>query len=207
MAHRNAPLTPRGRRLLVRRVEEFGWPAARVAEAAGVSRATVYKWTRRFRQEGLAGLQDRSSRPHRSPRALSEGQIHRILRLRRGLKRGPHRLVAVLGHPRSTIYAVLRRHGCSRLRDFDRPSGQPIRYVRARPGELVHLDVKKLGVIPPGGGHRTMGRPIAARRKRARGYDYLHVAVDDCSRMAMVSVCPDQSGATSQDDGTQQQRA
>lgn len=192
MVHPRAKLTPRGRLLLVRRVEELGWPAAQVAEAAGVSRATVYKWLRRFRTEGAAGLLDRSSRPRRSPRALSAEQVKRILRLRRGLKRGPHRLVGLLGHPRSTIYAVLRRHGCSRLRDFDRVSRQPIRYVRERAGELVHMDVKKLGVIPPGGGHRIWGRPLAQRRARDRGYNYLHVAVDDASRVAYVQVLPDE---------------
>jgi transposase len=129
MAHRNSKLTPSGRLLLVRRVEA-GWPAARVAEAAGVSRATVYKWVRRFRSEGEAGLVDRTSRPHHSPRQLSQEQVERILRLRKGLKRGPHRLVALLGHPRSTIYAVLRRNGCSRLKDFDRLTGRPLGYVR-----------------------------------------------------------------------------
>jgi transposase InsO family protein len=192
MVHPKATLTPRGRLLLVRRVDELGWPAAQVAEAAGVSRATVYKWLRRFRTEGAAGLLDRSSRPRRSPRALSADQVERILRLRRGLKRGPHRLVALLGHPRSTIYAVLRRHGCARLRDFDRVSRRPIRYVRERPGELVHMDVKKLGVIPPGGGHRALGRTLAARRAQDRGYNYLHVAVDDASRVAYVQVLPDE---------------
>lgn len=196
MVHPRATLTPRGRLLLVRRVEEMGWPAAQVAEATGVSRATVYKWVRRFRTEGQPGLQDRSSRPKRSPRALSADQVARILKLRRGLKRGPHRLAPLLGHPRSTIYAVLRRHGCARLRDFDRVSGRPLRYVRQHPGELVHVDVKKLGVIPPGGGHRILGKPLAARRHRGRGYDYVHVAVDDATRVAFVSVFPDQSGAS-----------
>ncbi len=193
MVHPRATLTPRGRLLLVRRVEEHNWPAAQVAEAAGVSRATVYKWLRRFRNEGQPGLQDRTSRPKRSPRALSAEQIARILKLRRGLKRGPHRLAPLLGHPRSTIYAVLRRHGCARLRDFDRVSGRSLRYVRERPGELVHLDVKKLGVIPPGGGKRILGEPLAARRKRHRGHDHVYVAVDDATRVAFVSVLPDQS--------------
>jgi transposase InsO family protein len=196
MVHPRANLTPRGRLLLVRRVEELGWPAAQVAEAAGVSRATVYKWVRRFRTEGQPGLQDRSSRPKRSPRTLPADQVARILRLRRGLKRGPHRLAPLVGHPRSTIYAVLRRHGCSRLRDFDRVTGRPLRYVRQRPGELVHVDVKKLGVIPPGGGHRVLGRTAAARRHRGRGHDCLHVAVDDATRVAYVDALPDQSASS-----------
>lgn len=196
MVHPRATLTPRGRLLLVRRVEELSWPAAQVAEAAGVSRATVYKWLRRFRTEGQPGLEDRSSRPKRSPRALSAEQIARILKLRRGLKRGPHRLAPLLGHPRSTIYAVLRRHGCARLRDFDRVTGRPLRYVRQQPGELVHVDVKKLGVIPPGGGHRIWGKTAAARRHRGRGYDCVYVAVDDATRVAFVSVFPDQSATS-----------
>ena len=193
MVHPRATLTPRGRLLLVRRVEELSWPAAQVAEAAGVSRATVYKWLRRYRTEGQPGLQDRTSRPKRSPRALSAEQIARILKLRRGLKRGPHRLAPLLGHPRSTIYTGLRRHGCARLRDFDRVTGRPLRYVRQHAGELVHVDVKKLGVIPPGGGHRIWGKTAAAGRHRGRGYDGVDVAVDDATRVAFVSVFPDQS--------------
>jgi transposase InsO family protein len=193
MVHPRATLTPRGRLLLVRRVEELSWPAAQVAEAAGVSRATVYKWLGRFRTEGQAGLQDRSSRPKRSPRALSAEQIARIVKLRRGLKRGPHRLAPLLGHPRSTIYAVLRRQGCARLRDFDRVTGRPLRYVRQHPGELVHVDVKKLGVVPPGGGKRFLGATLAARRQRHRGHDCIYVAVDDATRVAFVRVFADQS--------------
>ena len=177
MAHRSSKLTPAGRLLVVRRYQS-GWPAARVAEAVGVSRATVYKWVRRFVAEGEAGMRDRSSRPRRSPRALSQEKVEQILRLRRGLKRGPHRLVTLAQSPRSTIYAVLRRHGCSRLRDFDRVTGAPLRYVRERPGELVHMDVKKLGKVPPGGGHRVLGR-AGLDRHRGIGYDYIHVAVDD----------------------------
>ena len=192
MAHRNSKLTPSGRLLLVRRVEA-GWAAARVAEAVGVSRATVYKWLRRFRAEGQSGLLDRSSRPLRSPRALSPDQVDRILRLRKGLKRGPHRLASVCGHPRSTIYAVLRRSGCSRLRDFDRLTSKPIRYVKEDAGELVHMDVKKLGIIPPGGGHRVVGREVGRRRQKSRGYNYVHVAVDDASRVAFVAVLSDET--------------
>ena len=191
MPHRSSKLTRAGRLLVVRRYWS-GWPAARVAEAMGVSRATVYKWVRRFDTEGEPGLTDRSSRPRRSPRALSAEQVERILKLRRGLKRGPHRLVALAGSPRSTIYAVLRRHGCSRLRDFDRVSGAPLRYVRERPGELLHMDVKKLGRVPPGGGHRALGR-AGLNRHRGVGYDYIHVAVDDASRVAFVAALPDET--------------
>jgi transposase InsO family protein len=127
---------------------------------------------------------------------LTAEEVQRILRLRKGLKRGPHRLAAVSGHPRSTIYAVLRRYGCSRLRDFDRLTSKPIRYVKEKPGELVHMDVKKLGIIPPGGGHRVVGLLVGKRRQRNRGYNYLHVAVDDASRVAFVAVMPDEKAAS-----------
>ena len=193
MSHRSSRLTPRGRRLLVDRVVLEGWPAVRVAEAAGVSRATVYKWVRRFELEGEAGLTDRSSRPHHSPRRLPDLEERRILRLRMGMRKGPNRLGPLVGRPASTVYAVLRRHRASRLRDFDRISRTPIRYVRERAGELVHVDVKKLGRIPPRGGHRTVGRLIGRRRQAGRGYDYVHVAVDDATRLAFTAVYPDES--------------
>lgn len=193
MAHRSSRLTPRGRRLLVDRVLAGGWPAVRVAEAAGVSRATVYKWVRRFQREGEAGLNDRSSRPQRSPRRVPEPEERRILRLRLGMRKGPNRLGPLVGRAPSTVYAVLRRHQATRLRDFDRISRKPIRYVRERPGELVHVDVKKLGRIPPRGGHRVVGRQVGRLRKNGRGYDYVHVAVDDASRLAFTLVYPDES--------------
>jgi transposase InsO family protein len=129
--------------------------------------------------------------------------VQRILRARRRLKQGPHQLAQVVGSPRSTIYGVLRRHQMSRLAHLDRPTGTPIRYERERPGELVHIDVKKLGKIPPGGGWRMRGRTIQTRRASERsrragraGYDYLHAAVDDHSRVAYVEVHPDERGET-----------
>jgi transposase InsO family protein len=181
--------------LLVHRVLDDGWRPAVAAEAAGVSRATVYKWLRRYHDEGEAGLADRTSAPHRRPRALSGRRERRILRLRRRSGHGPHRLAMALRCPRSTVYAVLRRHGCSRLRDRDRPTRTVVRFVRERPGELLHLDVKKLGRIPDGGGWRMHGRSGAVRG-RGIGYDFLHVAVDDCSRFAVVGVYPDERGET-----------
>jgi transposase InsO family protein len=199
VAHARAKLTPLGRRLLVDRVMVFGWTAAEAATAAGVSRATCYKWLHRFREEGPAGLEDRSSRPHQCPHALAPRAQREILRARRRSKRGPHWLAAELGLPRSTVYGVLRRHGVSRLSHVDRPTGVPVRYEWDRPGELLHLDVKKLGRIPPGGGHRMLGRSTKADRFRKRhrpGYDYLHVAVDDHSRVAFVRVFSDEQGET-----------
>ena len=193
MHHRRAKLTPFGRLLLVQRVEVLGWTAAQAAEALGVSRATAYKWLRRYCEEGEAGLEDRSSRPVNCPHALPVGTVQMILSARQRFKFGPHRLAPEVGCPRSTIYGVLRRHHLSRLRDLDRPSTVPVRYVRERPGELLHLDVKKLGRIPPGGGHRMLGRSRETKR-RGHGYDYLHVAVDDASRVAYVGVFPDERG-------------
>ena len=198
MAHRRAKLTPFGRRLICERVLELGWTVAETATAAGVSRATAHKWVRRYREEGLDGLQDRSSKAHRCPHALPDRQVQRILRARRRLQCGPHQLAPAVGSPRSTIYGVLRRHQMSRLAHLDRPTGTPIRYERERPGELVHIDVKKLGRIPAGGGWRMRGRSSETRRTKpaGNGYDYLHVAVDDHSRVAYVEVHPDERGET-----------
>jgi transposase len=169
MAHANARLTQFGRLLLVQRILELGWPPAQAAESLGVSRATAYKWLGRYRAEGAAGLADRSSRPRHSPHALTTAQVQRVLTARRRRRQGPHRLSYHLAMPRSTIYGVLTRHGMSRLAHTDRASGVVVRYQRERPGELVHLDVKKLGRIPDGGGHRAHGR---ARGARGRGIGY-----------------------------------
>jgi transposase InsO family protein len=123
--------------------------------------------------------------------------VSRILRARRDLGWGPHRLGPWLGHPRSTVYGVLRREGVPRLGELDRPTRTPIRYERSRPGELVHVDVKKLGRIPAGGGWRLLGRGVGHRdRKSGVGYDYLHVAVDDHSRLAYVEALPDERAGT-----------
>lgn len=197
MAHRRAKLTPFGRLLLVTRILEQGWSVPAAAESLGVSRATAHKWIRRFREEGVDGLQDRSSAPIRRPRALPGHQVERIVRARRRLKVGPHRLAPELGHPRSTVYAVLRRQGLSRLSHLDRPTAVPVRFERERPGELVHVDVKKLGRIPVGGGWKLRGRSNEVRHPRLKvGYDHLHVAVDDHSRYAYVEVLPDEKGVT-----------
>jgi transposase InsO family protein len=184
-----------GRLLLVERIELEGWSVAKAAEACGVSRQTATKWRRRYREAGREGLEDRSSRPASTRRSLGRDMVQAILVARHELGVGPHRLAAMLGVPRSTIGDVLRRHGLSRLRDRDRPTGIPIRYVRERPGELLHLDVKKLGRIPDGGGHRFRGRGDGTPRAR-RGYDYVHQAVDDMSRVAYVDVFPDERGTT-----------
>ncbi|MFI5744322.1 IS481 family transposase, partial [Streptomyces anulatus] len=195
MSHRNARLTVFGRRLLVERVAS-GRPVTHVAAEMGISRATAHKWVRRWRAEGEAGLVDRSSRPlttpHRTPAAIEA----RVCDLRRSRKLGPARIGPVLGLPASTVHRVLTRHGLNRLAWMDRPTGSVIRrYERERPGELVHIDVKKLGRIPDGGGHKVHGRE-AGRPIRGMGFDYLHSAVDDHSRLAYTEIHPDEKVAT-----------
>jgi transposase InsO family protein len=195
MAHRRAKLTVFGRQLLVDRIEVEGWAIAHAAAAAGVSRQTATKWLRRYRELGSDGLEERSSRPHRSPRRLPQETVEAILVTRHELGVGPHRLAPVVEVPRSTIGDVLRRHGLSRLADRDRPTGIPIRYVREHPGELLHMDVKKLGRIPDGGGHRFRGRGHDTPRAHG-GYDYVHQVVDDMSRVAYAVIYPDERGTT-----------
>lgn len=196
MGHPRAKLTLEGRRLLVRRVLEEGWTAATAAEAQGCSRATAHKWLRRFCAEGEPGLHDRSSRPRTSPRRLCPERERAILERRTGALEGPHRIGWALGVPRSTVHRVLRRHGVPRLADLDRPTRIVIRYERERPGELVHVDVKKLGRIPEGGGWKVHGRAERPNHRRGLGYDYLHVALDDRSRVAYAEAQPDERKET-----------
>ena len=190
MAHPRAKLTVAGRRLLVERVLGQGWPPARAAEAQGVSAATAYKWLGRWRAEGLAGLADRSCRPHRSPRRLPATREQAIVAFREQHRVGPHRIGWALGEASSTVHAVLRRHQVPRLAELDRPTGQVVRYQRQRPGELVHLDIKKQGRIH--GRQRALG----GQRKQGLGYDFVHVAIDDCSRVAYLEVHPDEQAQT-----------
>jgi transposase InsO family protein len=198
VAHPRARLNVLGRELLVTRVTILGWPVATAAEAQGISRATGYKWIRRFRCEGPAGLADRSSRPWRSPRATPAAEVERILAARTEWRWGPDRLGPLTGHPASTVAAVLRRSGVPRLADLDRPTGLPVRrYEACHPGALVHQDHKKLGRIPDGGGHRVQGRSSETRRrKRGLGYDHFEVVIDDRSRRSVVVPVPDESAAS-----------
>jgi len=198
VAHRKAKLTPLGRLLLVERIERLGWPVRVAAESMGVSAQTAYKWLRRFRAEGWAGLEDRTSRPRRCPRQASPERVARVLALRGERRWGPHRIGYALGIPRSSVYAILRRAGRSRLADIDRPTRRVVRYQRERPGELIHIDVKQLARIPEGGGHRMLGRQAgrANQTRSGRRRDYLHAAVDDHSRLAYVEAHPDERAQT-----------
>jgi len=198
VAHRTARLNPFGRQLLIDRVLGEGWTVATAAEAQGVSRATGHKWVRRYRLEGPAGLRDRSSRPRRSPHATPAHEVQRIVAARLQWRWGPDRLGPLLGHPASTVGAVLRRSGLPRLADIDRPTGLPVRrYEVCHPGALVHQDHKKLGRIPDGGGHRALGRAIAPHSHGpGLGYDHFEVLVDDRTRRAVVVQVPDETGAS-----------
>jgi len=201
MAHRNARLTVHGRRLLIERVITGQRPVAHVVEELGCSRATGYKWLARWRAEGDPGLQDRCSTAHRLPTKTSPEIESRVCALRTTLKRGPHRLAGMLNMPASTIHAILVRHGLNRLAWLDRPTGQLIRrYERQRPGELVHVDVKKIGRLRDGGGWRVHGRAsrqnLAARDAPRVGYEYVHAAIDDHTRLAYAEIHPDETTGT-----------
>jgi transposase InsO family protein len=200
MSHAKPRLSPWSRLVLVERVSA-GRPAAHVAAEMGISRATAYKWLARYRLEGLGGLSDRSSRPHRSP-TRTDGLVEaQIVALRRDRRLGPARIASILGMAPSTVHRVLVRHQMPRLSWLDRPTGQVIRrYERARPGELVHVDVKKIGRLRDGGGWRVHGRD-SLQRRRARaatrvGYEYVHAAIDDHTRLAYAEIHPDERAET-----------
>ena len=199
MTHRNARLTPVTRAELVERVTD-GWPQDEVARLFRVSRATVAKWVRWFREGGQDALLDRSSRPLRSPRQTGQLQETAICAARRSFAWGPHRIGWRLGIARSTVYAVLRRAGLHRLAWLHRTTREIVRYEHARPGSLVRLDIKKLGRIPQGGGKRILPGFAETHSDPQRGprlgFDFLHVAVDDHSRYAYVEALPDERGAT-----------
>ena len=181
--HANAPLTPEGRLRLCRRIEE-GWSVAAAAESMNISRQCAHKWWSRYRDEGEAGLRDRSSRPLSCPHQTPPRVERRIVALRQSRKLGPARLAGIVGVPASTVHRVLVRHGVNRLRWMDRPTGRVIRRIEtSRPGELVHIDVKKLARVPDGGGHKFHGRSAAVLHKRV-GYTHVHTAIDAYSRLA-----------------------
>jgi transposase InsO family protein len=206
VAHANARTTVRGRLLIVER-HRAGWPQAHIAAAMGISRKCVKTWLDRYAAQGEAGLHDRSSRPHRCPRRTSASVERAVVELRDQQRRGPDWIGAELGVAARTVSRVLARHGVPRLCALDPITGTPIRaskttavrYERDRPGELVHMDVKKLGRIPDGGGWRVHGRSNredTRDRTKKLGYDYVHSVVDDHSRLAYSEILPDEQGAT-----------
>lgn len=199
--HGNARLTPVGRLTMVMRIES-GRPVAHVAAEMGISRPTAYKWWHRWQVDGVDGLVDRSSRPGGCPHQTSPGVEAAIEELRRTLKLGPVRIGFRLGVPASTVHRVLVRLGLNRLAWMDRPTGRVIRrYERDRPGDLVHVDIKKLGKIPDGGGWKVHGRKIGTKNNNGHGrhrvgYGFIHSAVDDHSRLAYSEILTNERGDT-----------
>ncbi len=207
MPHANARLTVHGRLLLVQRVVHDRRPVAHVAKEMGLSRQAAHHWVGRYRAEGEAGLQERSSRPHRCPCRTSSQVEDAVVALRQGERRGQDWLGPALGVPARTVSRILRRHQLPYLRELDPLTGQQIRsskasairYERERPGELAHMDVKKIGRIPDGGGWKAHGRGAACLSRdhtRRVGFDYVHSLIDDHSRLAYSEVLPDEKGAT-----------
>jgi transposase InsO family protein len=182
---------------LARCVVEQGWSLRRAAERFQVSATTVARWAGRYRQHGVAGMTDRSSRPQRSPRRTPTRTERRIIKVRVLRRWGPARIGFLLGLHPSTVHRVLARYGLARLAWLDRPTGRAIRrYEHTAPGDLVHVDVKKIGRIPDGGGWRIHGRAARPNRKRGQGYSYLHTALDDHSRLAYSELLADERKET-----------
>ncbi|WP_138734366.1 IS481 family transposase [Modestobacter excelsi] len=197
MSHANATLTPRGRLLLARCVVEQGWTLRRAAERFQTSATTAARWAGRYREQGAAGMADRPSRPHRSPRRTPTRLERRIVKVRVIRRWGPARIGFLLGVHPSTVHRVLSRYGLARLAWLDRTTGRNVRrYEHATPGDLVHLDVKKLGRIPDGGGWRIHGRAARPHIKRGQGYSFLHTALDDHSRLAYSELLDDERKET-----------
>jgi transposase InsO family protein len=217
MSHANACLTPRGRLKLARCVVEGGWSLRRAAERFQVSVPTAQRWAARYRQLGEAGMVDRSSRPHHSPNRTQRRVERKIKHLRTTKQLGPVQIAGRLGLHASTVHRVITRLGLPRLALVDQATGEvirrekPVRYEHQAPGDLVHVDIKKLGNIPDGGGWRIHGRTTGTRNSsahrdphRARhvpgrpnlGYSYLHNAVDDHSRLAYVEILADEKAET-----------
>jgi transposase InsO family protein len=187
--HDNARTTPRSRMMMVERLDS-GWTVSAVAAAFGVDGRTVRKWRDRFAAEGAAGLADRSSRPHSCPSRLDGAAEAEIERLRRRERLSGPAIARRLGRPVSTVGKALRRLGLGRLRALDAPIAV-IRYEREKPGELIHIDTKKLGRID-GIGHRITGNRTGQSNKRGTGWEALHVAIDDNSRLAYTEILPDE---------------
>jgi transposase InsO family protein len=218
VSHANACLTPNGRLRLAQLVVDQGWTQARAAERWNCSITTVRRWVERYRELGRDGMHDRSSRPHRSPRQTPTRRERRVIGLRVSRRWGPARIAYHLGMQPSTVHKILTRYRCPKLAWTDPATGTRTKtsradkrsYVHDAPGDLIHVDIKKLGRIPDGGGWRIHGRGSAqdrragsARDKAARagapgsrGYAYLHHAVDDHSRLAYSEIHSDERKET-----------
>lgn len=211
MTHANASLTPVGRLRLARCVVDDGWPLRRAAERFQVAVTTAARWAERYRQHGEAGMTDRSSRPRTSPRRTPTRTERRIIKIRVLRRWGPARIAYLLGLNPATVHRVLTRYHLPRLAHLDRATGRVIRrYEHDNPGDLIHVDIKKLGNIPDGGGHKIHGRSLGERNRnrsapvphnskgnRAKiGYSYIHNAVDDHSRLAYSEILTDETKET-----------
>ncbi|WP_374026287.1 IS481 family transposase [Mycobacterium sp. HNNTM2301] len=210
MVHANAVLTPRGRLLLARRVVEEGWPISRAAEYFHVSWPTAKRWASRYAAMGATGMSDRSSRPHHSPNRTSQVMVRRIVELRWRHRLSPIAIASRLSMSASTVHAVLVRCRLNRLSHIDIRTGEPIRrYEHDLPGALVHVDVKKLGNIPTGGGWRFVGRGQGKKNRAATpdvprnrhrdvllGHAFVHTVIDDHSRVAYAEIHDDETAQT-----------
>jgi transposase InsO family protein len=213
VSHANAALTPRHRLRLARLVVDAGWSPARAAEFFHVSWRTADKWARRYREEGPAGMNDRSSARHAQHAKTPQPMVRKIVHLRWKQRLGPVEIGERLGMPASTVHAVLVRCRVNRLTHLDRATGEPIRRdEHERPGDLIHVDVKKLGRVPDGGGWRYVGRqqgeknrsvtiartgqPRTSARNPVIGTCYLHTVLDDHSRVAYVEAHDDETKET-----------
>jgi len=211
--HSNAALTPRARLRLARLIVDHGWPPARAAERYDVSWRTAKKWAERYATEGPAGMSDRSSAPHHQPNRTPAPVVRKIVHLRWKQRLGPVEIGDRLGMPSSTVHTVLVRCRINRLTHVDRVTGEPIRrYEHEHPGDLIHVDVKKLGRVPDGGGWRYVGRQQGGRNRSATavrtagprnvhgnpliGTCYLHTVIDDHSRVAYVEAHDDENKET-----------
>ncbi|MEA2002864.1 MAG: IS481 family transposase, partial [Actinomycetota bacterium] len=200
--HPNAPLTVEGRRRMVGCVIDREWTVEATAERFQVDAKTVRKWRDRFVADGEAGLLDRSSRPHRSPNRTQRQLRRKVLRLRRKRRWGADHIAYEVGLAASTVQNILNAGGVGRLDRGDRATDtKPVRYQRENPGDLIHVDIKKIAGIPDGGGWRVRGRGYTGESAKTRraGYRYIHSALDDRSRIVYSEILDDEQGITAAD--------
>jgi transposase InsO family protein len=203
-------LTPRHRLRIARLIVDDGWPVVLAAHQFNVSWPTAKRWADRYAAMGAAGMADRSSRPHHSPNRTSQKLVRKVVHLRWKKRLGPVGIGAKVGMPASTVHAVLVRCRLNKLHHVDVRTGEVVRrYERERPGDLIHVDVKKLGNIPDGGGHRYVGRQQGLRNRAATpgkpknanwqpkiGTAFVHTVIDDNSRIAYAEIHDDETAAT-----------